>query len=66
MEEAMPGFMMRLVQEFADKVQPALADRYLREGEVGRCRICGRPTSRDREICSFCAVRMRAAGTATG
>ncbi len=64
-EEAMPGFMMRFVQEFAEKIQPALAERYLREGEVGRCRICGRPTSKGREICSFCAVRMRATGMAT-
>ncbi|MGC8773097.1 MAG: ATP-binding protein [Conexivisphaera sp.] len=61
-EDAMPGFMLRLVQEFADSIQPALADRYLHEEEVGRCRICGRPTSRDREICSFCAIRARTTG----
>jgi uncharacterized protein (TIGR00269 family) len=62
-EEGMPGFMLRLVQEFADGVQPALAERYLREEDVGTCRICGRPTSKGREICSFCAIRARALGT---
>jgi len=61
-EEEMPGFMLRLVQEFADGVQPALAERYLREEEVGTCGTCGRPTSKGREICSFCAIRERALG----
>ncbi|MGC9191713.1 MAG: ATP-binding protein, partial [Conexivisphaera sp.] len=62
LEDEMPGFMLRLVQEFADGIQPALAARYLREEEVGRCRICGRPTSKDREICTFCAIRARTTG----
>ncbi len=65
MEGDMPGFMMRLVQSFVDRIQPALADRYLEQEEVGRCRICGRPTLRGRELCSFCALRARALGLAT-
>lgn len=57
MEDKIPGFMMSLVTNFEKKIRPLMQD-IAKEG-IGRCKICGMPTSKDREICSFCAVRMK-------
>ncbi|MGC9106121.1 MAG: ATP-binding protein [Thermoprotei archaeon] len=62
LEEAVPGFMLRLVESFADKIRGPLAREYIKEEEVSRCKICGRPTTKGREICSFCAMRMKLTG----
>ena len=61
-EEAIPGFMLRLVENFINKIQPALKERYEKEEEVSYCKICGRPTTKGRDICSFCAVRLKITG----
>ncbi|BFI74967.1 ATP-binding protein [Sulfurisphaera ohwakuensis] len=62
LEEAIPGYMLMLVENFINKIQPALKEKYIKEEEIGHCKICGRPTTKDREICSFCAVRLKMTG----
>lgn len=59
LEDETPGFMLMLVQNFTDKIQPALEKEYVKEEEIGRCKICGRPTTKDRDICSFCSIRLK-------
>ena len=58
MEDEIPGFMLRLVQNFVDKIQKPLENEYAKPEDVGRCKICGRPTAKGRDICSFCALRI--------
>lgn len=58
LEDEIPGFMMMLVQNFVDKIQGPLEKEYVKEEDISRCKICGRPTSKGREICSFCATRI--------
>lgn len=62
LEESIPGYMLMLVENFIEKIQPALKEKYVREDEVGHCKICGRPTSKGRDICSFCAIRLKVTG----
>ncbi len=57
MESKMPGMMMNLVKTFETQVRPTLHNIYSKDDEVGRCRQCGRPTSKGRDICSFCSIR---------
>jgi len=59
MEDEIPGFMLLLVQNFTDKIQEPLEVIYSKVEEVSKCKICGRPTTKDREICSFCATKMK-------
>ncbi|BBG24351.1 TIGR00269 family protein [Sulfuracidifex tepidarius] len=59
MEDKVPGYMLNLVESFERKIRPALEEKYLKKEEVGKCKICGMPTSKDRDICSFCAVRIK-------
>ena len=63
LEEELPGFMLRLVETFVEKIRQPLAKEYVREEEVSRCKICGRPTTKGREICSFCAMRLKLTST---
>ena len=62
LEEVIPGFMLRLVENFINKIQPALKEKYEKEEEISYCKICGRPTIKGRDICSFCAVRLKITG----
>jgi len=62
LEESIPGYMLMLVENFVNKIQPALKDKYIKEEEIGHCKICGRPTNKGRDICSFCAVRLKITG----
>ncbi len=59
MEDKFPGYMVNLVENFERRIRPALEDKYLRKDEVSKCKICGMPTSKGRDICSFCAVRAK-------
>lgn len=62
LEDEMPGFMMYLVESFENKVRPALEREYgikEEEKEGHRCKICGMPTPPGRDICSFCAIRLK-------
>ena len=61
LEEQIPGFMLRLVETFVNKVRGPLAEKYVREEEVSKCKVCGRPTVKGRDICSFCAMRLKLA-----
>lgn len=56
-EDKIPGFMMSLVRNFEEKIRPALIK--VEKAEIGKCKICGMPTTANREICSFCAVRIK-------
>lgn len=57
MEDKIPGFMLNLVQNFEDKIRPWIND--VPKLTLGKCKICGRPTNNDRDICSFCAIRIK-------
>ncbi len=57
MEAKMPGIMMNLAKTFEQQIRPALHDIYSRNEDVGKCKLCGRPTSKGREICSFCSIK---------
>ena len=57
MEDKIPGFMMSLVTNFEKKIRPLLEAES--KETLGKCKICGMPTTKDREICSFCAIRMK-------
>ena len=59
-EDEIPGFMLRLVENFETKIRPFF--EYLPKFNLGKCKICGRPTNSDREICSFCAVKIKMTG----
>ncbi len=61
MEAKMPGTMMNMVKTFEKQIRPALHDIYSRDEDVGRCKLCGRPTTKDREICSFCSIKNKLA-----
>ncbi len=61
-EDELPGFMAYLVENFENKIRPALEKEYgIREEEKEghRCKICGMPTPPGRDICSFCAIRLK-------
>lgn len=58
-ENELPGFMLNLVSNFERSVRPTLYREARGTGEVSFCRICGRPTSPGRDICSFCSIRQR-------
>ncbi|MGC8557811.1 MAG: TIGR00269 family protein [Nitrososphaeria archaeon] len=57
MEKEMPGTMINLVQTFEKQIRPLLYNTYSKDEDVGRCKLCGRPTSMGREICSFCSIK---------
>lgn len=59
MEDKIPGYMLNLVENFERKIRPALEEKYLKKEEVSKCKICGMPTSKGRDICSFCAIRIK-------
>lgn len=57
-EKEYPGFTLGLVQTFEKEVKPKM--HYTDETqEITKCKICGRPTTPGRDICSFCAVKMK-------
>ena len=57
-EKEYPGFMMGLVNTFERELKPRMTSKELQEG-FNRCKICGKPTSPGREICSFCSVKLK-------
>jgi len=57
MEDKIPGFMISLVTNFEEKFRPLMED--IPKETLGKCKICGMPTNKGREICSFCATRMK-------
>jgi len=57
LEDKVPGFMASLVKNFEEKIRPRIED--VPKETLGRCKICGRPTNKDREICSFCSLRIK-------
>ena len=57
-EEVRPGVRLGFMRFYLKRLKPALAEAYGSEvGEVGSCRLCGFPTSR--EVCSFCRLKER-------
>ncbi|AWR98283.1 adenine nucleotide alpha hydrolase family protein [Acidianus sulfidivorans JP7] len=56
-EDKVPGFMLSLVQNFESKFRPLMAD--IPKATLGKCKICGMPTNNNRDICSFCATRLK-------
>ncbi|MEM0173235.1 MAG: TIGR00269 family protein [Sulfolobaceae archaeon] len=58
LEERVPGIMLRLVENFEEKIRPLLEIRTEKE-ELNFCKECGMPTSKGRELCSFCAIRSK-------
>ncbi|MEM3681112.1 MAG: ATP-binding protein [Metallosphaera sp.] len=59
-EDEIPGFMVRLVENFEKKIRPFFED--LPKFNLGKCKMCGKPTNTDREICSFCALKIKMGG----
>ncbi|QKQ99169.1 adenine nucleotide alpha hydrolase family protein [Metallosphaera tengchongensis] len=59
-EDEIPGFMTRLVENFEKRIRPFFED--LPKYNLGKCKICGKPTNSDREICSFCALKIKMGG----
>ncbi|MEM0097157.1 MAG: TIGR00269 family protein [Conexivisphaerales archaeon] len=57
METKMPGMMINLVKTFEKQIRPALHNIYSKDEDVGKCKLCGRPTSNGRDICSFCSIK---------
>ena len=57
-EDVRPGTRLGFMRFYLKKLKPALLEVYGQEaGEVGSCRVCGFPTSRD--VCSFCRLKER-------
>ncbi|AWS00707.1 ATP-binding protein [Metallosphaera hakonensis] len=59
-EEEIPGFMLRLVENFERRIRPFFED--LPRFNLGKCKVCGKPTNSDRDICSFCALKIKMNG----
>ncbi len=54
-----PGFMLNLVSNFERNIRPMLYREISGSGQVGTCKICGRPTAPGRDICSFCSIKQK-------
>jgi len=58
LEEKVPGIMLRLVENFEEKIRPLISIER-EETELNFCKVCGMPTTKGRELCSFCAIRAK-------
>ncbi|EZQ02022.1 MULTISPECIES: ATP-binding protein [Acidianus] len=56
-DDKIPGFMISLVENFENKIRPLMED--IPKKTLGKCKICGMPTNNNREICSFCATKIK-------
>ncbi len=59
LEERHPGSLLRLL-ELVDRLVEKVMDRYRELPELPSCRVCGEPTSYNREVCKVCELLSKA------